>query len=36
MCRFTTLGIPAVIIVPGIMKAVQDGQTITVDGDEGR
>lgn len=29
-------GIPAVINVPGIMKAVQDGQTITVDGDEGR
>lgn len=29
-------GIPAVINVPGIMKAVQNGRIITVDGDEGR
>ncbi len=29
-------GIPTVINVPGVMKAVQDGQTVTVDGDEGR
>jgi rifampicin phosphotransferase len=29
-------GLPAVINVPGVLKAVKDGQTITVDGDEGR
>ncbi len=29
-------GVPAVINVPGAMKAIQDGQRITVDGDEGR
>lgn len=29
-------GIPAVINVPGVMKAIQDGQIVTVDGDEGR
>lgn len=29
-------GLPAVINVPGALKAVKDGQTITVDGDEGR
>ncbi|MDO0825286.1 PEP/pyruvate-binding domain-containing protein [Desulfosporosinus nitroreducens] len=29
-------GIPSVINVPGVMKAIQDGQTVTVDGDEGR
>jgi len=29
-------GVPAVINIPGVMKAMRDGQTITVDGDEGR
>ncbi|MBP2643323.1 MAG: phosphoenolpyruvate synthase/pyruvate phosphate dikinase [Firmicutes bacterium] len=29
-------GIPTVINVPGVMKAIQDGQIVTVDGDEGR
>lgn len=29
-------GIPTVINVPGVMKAVQDGQMVAVDGDEGR
>ncbi|WP_371361867.1 hypothetical protein SRRS_31730 [Sporomusa rhizae] len=29
-------GIPTVINVPGVMKAIQDGQVVTVDGDEGR
>ncbi len=29
-------GIPTVINIPGVMKAVQDGQIVTVDGDEGR
>lgn len=29
-------GIPTVINVPGIMKAIQDGQIVTVDGDKGR
>ena len=29
-------GIPAVINVPGVMKSVKDGQTITVDGEEGK
>jgi len=29
-------GIPAVINVPGVMKAMNDGQTVTVDGGEGK
>ena len=29
-------GIPTVINVPGVMKAIQDGQRVTVDGDQGR
>ncbi|CQR74949.1 Chondramide synthase cmdD [Sporomusa ovata DSM 2662] len=29
-------GIPTVINVPGVMKVIQDGQIVTVDGDEGR
>ncbi|HBV97863.1 MAG TPA: hypothetical protein DEF36_12565 [Desulfotomaculum sp.] len=29
-------GIPTVINVPGVMKAIQDGQIVTFDGDEGR
>ena len=29
-------GIPTVINVPGVMKAIRDGQIVTVDGDEGR
>jgi len=29
-------GIPAVINVPGVMKVIKDGQTITVDGEEGK
>lgn len=29
-------GIPAVVNVPGIMNLLQDGQTVTVDGDEGK
>jgi rifampicin phosphotransferase len=29
-------GIPTVINIPGVMKAIQDGQIVTVDGDEGR
>lgn len=29
-------GIPAVINVPGVMKVVKDGQTVTVDGEEGK
>ncbi len=29
-------GIPTVINVPGVMKAIQDGQIVTIDGDEGR
>ncbi|HWP96515.1 MAG TPA: PEP/pyruvate-binding domain-containing protein [Syntrophomonadaceae bacterium] len=29
-------GIPAVVNVPGVMKAIHDGQTVLVDGDEGK
>lgn len=29
-------GIPAVVNVPGAMKALRDGETVTVDGDEGK
>ncbi len=29
-------GIPAVINVPGVMKVIKDGQTVTVDGEEGK
>ncbi|RJX21249.1 MAG: pyruvate, phosphate dikinase [Ammonifex sp.] len=29
-------GIPAVVNVPGVMKLLRDGQTVTVDGDVGR
>jgi pyruvate,water dikinase len=29
-------GIPAVLNIPGIMSHLQDGQTLTVDGDEGK
>ncbi|HZD59602.1 MAG TPA: PEP-utilizing enzyme, partial [Anaerolineae bacterium] len=29
-------GIPAVVNVPGAMKALQDGEMVTVDGDEGK
>lgn len=29
-------GIPTVINVPGVMKAIQDGQVVTVAGDEGQ
>ncbi|HEY9839550.1 MAG TPA: PEP-utilizing enzyme, partial [Candidatus Obscuribacterales bacterium] len=28
-------GIPAVLAVPGLMQRIQDGQTITLDGDRG-
>jgi len=29
-------GIPAVINVPEVMKVIKDGQTVTVDGEEGK
>ena len=29
-------GIPAVVNVPGVMKALKDGEHLTVDGDEGK
>ena len=29
-------GIPAVVNVPGVMKALKDGEQLTVDGDEGK
>ena len=29
-------GIPAVVNIPGVMKIIKDGQSITVDGDEGK
>ncbi|VVB56390.1 Phosphoenolpyruvate synthase [uncultured archaeon] len=29
-------GIPAVVNVPGVMKAIKDGEQLTVDGDEGK
>ncbi|HEY8910735.1 MAG TPA: PEP/pyruvate-binding domain-containing protein [Desulfosporosinus sp.] len=29
-------GIPAVVNIPGVMKMIEDGQQITVDGDEGK
>ncbi|HAG09843.1 MAG TPA: pyruvate, phosphate dikinase [Desulfotomaculum sp.] len=29
-------GVPAVVNVPGVMKAIQEGQKIVVDGDEGK
>jgi len=29
-------GVPAVVNVAGVMRQLEDGQTITVDGDQGR
>jgi pyruvate,water dikinase len=29
-------GIPAVVNIPGVMKIINDGQLINVDGDEGK
>jgi pyruvate,water dikinase len=29
-------GIPAVVNVPGVMKTLHDGESLTIDGDEGK